>query len=326
MLGPLRELSRVTRRYHRRLEGHALKAFFELTPRAAALLPISDPARHGVEVERDVAYLPDGERAHRLDLYRPVGAQGPLPTIFYVHGGGFTICSKETHWIFGLQFAKQGYLVVNVEYRLAPRHPFPAGLEDVAAAWRWLVEQGPAHGVDLTRVVVAGESAGANLATSLTLMACQPRPEPFARAVYDLGVVPRAAMPACGLLEVSRAERYAHLGGTYQARLAVIGRAYLPDPAALPPGLLELADPLVTLESGAAMSRPLPPFFVACGLADGLIDDSRRLGAALAKRGVRNDEVREYPRGPHAFHALVFLPSARACWRDTFAFLDRALV
>jgi acetyl esterase len=65
--------------------------------------------------------------------------------------------------------------------------------------------------------------------------------------------------------------------------------------------------------------------FLPCGTWDVLLDDSRRLHAALQRLGSTRSKLTEYPRGPHAFHALMVTPSAWRCWRDTFAFLDAQL-
>ena len=105
--------------------------------------------------------------------------------MFYVHGGAFHLLSKDTHWLMGLVFARFGYLVVNISYRLAPKHPYPAAIEDTCDAYRWLAQRVAALGGDPDRVVVAGESAGGNLITALTIAACQRRTEPWARAVFD---------------------------------------------------------------------------------------------------------------------------------------------
>ena len=87
---------------------------------------------------------------------------------------------------------------------------------------------------------------------------------------------------------------------------------------------IDLADPLVALERGPVLDRPLPPFFAPVGTRDPLLDDPRRLARALAALDVPC-EARYYPGGIHAFHALVWDPAARRCWRDALAFLDRHL-
>lgn len=293
-------------------------ALVNLHPRAFRL-------RRGLDVVRDVAYLPGGERGHLLDVVRPKDRSGPLPVVLYVHGGGFRMLSKDTHWMIAGAIAMQGYVVVNVSYRLAPRHPFPAAIADCCAALGWVAREVAAYGGDPTRLAFAGESAGANLVTSLALCTTFARPEPFARAAFDLGLVPRAVLPACGMLQVSDAGRFRRrkprLSTFLHDRLAEVPDAYL---AGLAPGAFELADPLLLLEGDEPSARPLPPFLAVCGTADPLLDDTRRLGAALGRRGVRAD-VHVYPGEIHAFHAMFFRAAARDAWERSFAFLGETL-
>ncbi len=296
--------------------------FFHGLSRAGRLHPHSDPRRHRVEVIRDLRYASGDCADHVLDVYRPTGRPGPLPIVFYAHGGAFRILSKDTHWLMGLAFARHGYLVVNISYRLAPRHPFPAAIDDTCQAWMWLLREAERLGGDLGRIAVAGESAGGNLITALTLAACQQRDEPFARAVFDAGVVPRAALPFCAMLEVSRPERFARrpMPSWVLGMLRGTSTSYL---QAAPEGHgRDLADPLVVFERGDRLDRRLPPFFAPVGTKDPLLDDTRRLEKALADLGVPC-EARYYPGGIHAFHALVWQPLAKHCWRDALAFLDR---
>ncbi len=312
-------------RLRRHLGAAVVDGFFSFSANGGRALPIAHPRLHGVLVERDVPYADTGHRAHRLDVWRPIAKKGPLPVVFYVHGGGFRILSKDSHWLFGLLYARRGYLVVNVDYRLAPDAPFPAAVEDVTRAWSWLVKNAERLGADLSRVVVAGESAGANLVSSLTLMACTRRAEPHAKQVFDLGLVPRAVIGACGIYEVSRPERFSHLPTFIRDRLEEVTDAYLDGVRLASEAELELADPVVGVERAKSFERPLPPFFLPCGTWDQLLVDSHRMHQAVVRAGSTASELKEYPRGPHAFHAFVFLPEARRCWRDTFAFLGRHL-
>lgn len=301
------------------------------------LHPNARPERHGVQVLRDLPYLDpdDGMPEHRLDIYRPLPSSGaaepsykvykpPYPVVLYIHGGGFRVLSKDTHWVMALALARRGMLVFNINYRLSPRHPFPAALIDCCAALAYVAQRAAALGGDLGRLVVAGESAGANLTAALTLLLCIQRPEPWAQRVFDLGLVPRAVLPMCGMLQVSDAERFGRrkpLPPWVRDRLTEVAHAYLQDP---PPGLAALADPLVVLESAPTLARPLPPLFAGVGTRDPLLDDTRRLGQALARLQVPH-EVRYYPGELHAFHALIYRPQALACWRDQFEFLHRYL-
>ncbi|HXU70237.1 MAG TPA: alpha/beta hydrolase fold domain-containing protein [Polyangia bacterium] len=325
--GVKRRIGATVRRARVKAGAFVVDNLFRGLAMAGRLHPEANPARHGIEVVRDLAYREGGAVEHLLDIWRPTSARAPLPIVFYVHGGGFRFLSKDTHWIMALAFARAGYLVFNVSYRLAPKHPFPAAVEDIAEAWQYMLRHAAAHGGDLSRVVVAGESAGANLAMGLTLSACYRRAEPHARAVFDAGVVPRACLPMCGMLQVSDPARFARrkkLPRFIADRIDEVAEAYLFGHDHATPEELELADPLRVLERGDRPARPLPPFFAAVGTADPVLDDTRRLEAALGKAGVPH-EVRYYPKEPHAFHALVFRKPARACWAATFRFLERVL-
>jgi acetyl esterase len=317
--------SRLRERVRRDLGAALVDGFFMGTARAGRLVPLSNPRLHNIEVVHDIAYSGSGEQHHRLDIYRPRGARRPLPTVIYFHGGGFRILSKDSHWVFGLLYARRGYLVVNANYRLAPDHRYPKAHEDAFSAYAWVIEHIAEYGGDPSQIILAGESAGGNLAAALAIAASYPRREPWAREMFDRGASPRAVVSGCALLQVSEPDRFARNGRVsrfIQDRLEEVTEAYLP--RGTPLEECELADPVRFLEQGAQPSRPLPPFFAFCGTWDVLIDDTRRLGVALERLGVMH-EVRYYQRGLHGFHAFVFDPNARQCWRDTFAFLSRAL-
>ncbi len=313
-------------RLRRRAGALVHDGFFRALGALGRLHPDAGPTRRrreGIEVLRDLPYRQTGLSAHRLDVYRAIDGGGPRPVVLYVHGGGFRILSKESHWIMAIGFARAGYVVCNISYRLAPSHPFPAAIEDCAAAYRWVAESVETHGGDPTRLVLAGESAGANLVTALAVAACYRRSEPFARAVFDTGVVPRAVVAACGMLQVSDPGRFGRrrrLPTWVVDLLAETSDSYLRDVAIDP--TLDFADPLVLLERGAPPDRPLPAFFAPVGTRDPLLDDTRRLARAIDRLGAVC-EARYYPGEVHAFHALTFRKQARRCWHDTFEFLGR---
>jgi acetyl esterase len=315
-------LGRVRARAGRKL----MDAAWAALAHAGRTLPNARPERHGVERLEDIAYTDVDAEHHRLDVYRPTKRSGPLPVVLYIHGGGFRILSKDTHWLMAIAFARRGYVVFNINYRLAPTHPFPAAVEDGCAALAWVMENAARYGGDPARLVLAGESAGANLVTSLAVATAWQRPEPWAQKVWASGARPRAVLPACGILQVTDVDRFMRrkrLSRFLQDRLHEVEHAYLPD--AHPRGeARDLADPLVWLERAGPPERPLAPFFAGVGTADVLLDDTRRLKAALDRLGV-TCEVRYYPGEVHAFHALVWRPNARAYWRESFAFLGRHL-
>jgi acetyl esterase len=120
----------------------------------------------------------------RIEDVKVAGATGPigarlyasshekgLPCILYIHGGGWVICDLDSHDLLARALAKEsGCAVLSIDYRLAPEHPFPAGLQDCRAALLWLRDHGASLGLDGSRIAVAGDSAGGNLAAALCLL------------------------------------------------------------------------------------------------------------------------------------------------------------
>jgi len=114
---------------------------------------------------------PGIERPARLYAPQPREA-GVLPVLLYLHGGGFTVGSLDTHDSLCRQIARRsGVAVVALDYRLAPEHRFPAALEDSWGALQWLARHADTLGLDGTRLAVGGDSAGGTLAAVVALMA-----------------------------------------------------------------------------------------------------------------------------------------------------------
>lgn len=171
--------------------------FAPLTPQVRAMLDkirqAALPPLHTLPVEQARAAYRNGVGAMELphvalerveDLSVP-GPAGPirarlwaathhpgLPLLLYFHGGGFVVGGIETCEGMCRQIALQsGAAVIAVDYRLAPEHKFPAGLDDCFAALQWLVREGASLGLDTRRVAVGGDSAGGTLAASTALLA-----------------------------------------------------------------------------------------------------------------------------------------------------------
>jgi acetyl esterase len=201
------------------------------------------------------------------------GPAGPIPcewmvpngarpgAILYIHGGGWAVCNLDTHRrLARLLAARSGFSVLSVDYRLAPEHPFPAGLKDCAAAWRWLSakQKGP--------FLFAGDSAGANLALALALHEIQAsRPTPDGLLCFYGAYTANLEGPSY--------LRFSEGYGLSKARMEQFWDWYAPVEAR--------ADPLVApAEASEAMLAKLPPLFLNAASLDVLLSDT----FALAKR------------------------------------------
>lgn len=128
---------------------------------------------------------PAGEIPVRI--YTPT-RPGPHPALVYFHGGGWVLCNLDTHDASCRTLCNQAAcVVVSVDYRLAPEHQFPVGLEDCYAATRWVAEHAGEINVDPRRIAVGGDSAGGNLTASVTHLA---RERGGPRLVHQLLIYP----------------------------------------------------------------------------------------------------------------------------------------
>lgn len=106
-----------------------------------------------------------------LRLYYP-SAERPLPVIMFIHGGGWALCDLDSHDLLCRTLAlTSGCAVASVDYRLAPECKFPGPVEDCYAALTYLAASGAGHGLDPTRIAICGDSAGANIAIAITMLA-----------------------------------------------------------------------------------------------------------------------------------------------------------
>ncbi|EZP50034.1 alpha/beta hydrolase [Sphingomonas sp. RIT328] len=225
-----------------------------------------------------------------LRLYRPIGKAGVRPPILmFLHGGGWVLGDLETHDACCRQMcAAAGCVIVAVDYRLAPEHPFPAALEDVMTAWRWVRSEADALGCDPRRAAIGGESAGANLAAALTLVLRDERGE---QPLFQLLVHPptdlRLEQPSIDTVPgMSRSFLEECIG-------AYAGHTPLDDPRLSPLRAGDLAN--------------LAPAMILTVENDPLRDDGESYALALARAG--NDVgVQRLPDLPHGF---MFLPATR---------------
>jgi acetyl esterase/lipase len=136
----------------------------------AAPLALARQEKAEVLFEKDVVYGTGGGEELKLNLARPKEASGPLPCIVFIHGGGWAAGNKDGHNAQIQEVARKGCISATVGYRFAPKHRFPAQIEDVKCAIRFLRANAERYSIDKDRIGAVGFSAGAHLSMLLGTM------------------------------------------------------------------------------------------------------------------------------------------------------------
>ncbi len=272
------------------------------------LFGTADPSVATSEHHADV----DG-RPRRYLEHRPAApADGSLPpVVLNLHGGGWVQGNPEqSAWFASRVAARTGAVVLSFDYRLAPEHPFPAGVDDAWAALRWVVEHADALGVDPARVAVMGDSAGGGLAAVVALLA-RDADGPALRAqvlVYP-GVESYDRWPS--------EDEFADAPVLTSANMRAFVRHYLGDQH----GTLDWRASPIRHESHAG----LPATLVLVAGHDPLADNGRRYAQRLGEQGV-HVVLQEVPDALHGFVSLPGVsPPARRAVDTTARFLRDVL-
>lgn len=248
------------------------------------------------------------------DVIVPDG-EGPFPVLVYLHGGGWVCGSPTTHAKLGRRFAESGHLVFNVDYRLAPEHPFPTPFEDCVQAIRWANAVAEHYGGDASRLAVGGDSAGGNLSAASAIALADDPEVDIRAALLIYGVFDFAKMSGDdAIAEIHGQPELAEAGS--QLIELMVG-SYLG--AERPEELLR--DPRV---SPIHAAEKLPPCHVMCGTADPLIAQAADLVERLRDAGVEHEHV-DVSDMPHGFVQMEFFPQARKAIDDMTAFLRKHL-
>lgn len=226
--------------------------------------------------------------------------QGPFPTLLHIHGGAWVTGNHLSHRRFASELAAAGFLTVSVDYRLAPKHRFPAAFEDCVDALDWLAEAAAQFDGDPNRIAVVGDSAGANLAAALLVSEGRPalRAAALLYGIYDF----HAALPVVGRL----------IGGQSPS-----SQAYLPaSEFESSRGDLRLS-PLRGLDGSV-------PLYIGVGTRDPLLVESQRLHQHLLERSAPH-VYDEFPDTPHSYLQMPHHPSYRRGLDALTAFLSASL-
>ena len=288
----------------------------ELTPEQARLHRVEMMARfvpmpEYADVWVEEGAIDAGERKIRLRVYS-VGGDRPAPVVVFFHGGGWVACTLETHDPYCRALAKEaGVVVVSVDYRLAPEHKFPAGLEDCLSATEWVLAHAAEIGGDESRVMVGGDSAGGTLAKVVALLL---RDKGVAKLAGQILLYPAAAHynpPTASYLENAEGFGLTRLGMIW------FWDHYLSEKS-------EAKDFRVAPLLALSLSG-LPRAFVVTAEYDVLRDEGQAYAKRLAEAGVEVTEV--FAEGMnHGFAAspneFPFLPQAKEMLRRVSAWVN----
>src|SRR6478609_10456414 len=283
--------------------------------RASAALEkhVPDDLVEVVDEAYDIA-SPDG----RLDVFRP-SRHEPLPTVVWVHGGAFVSGSKGDVANYLRVLAGRGFTTVGVDYSIAPGSRYPTPVKQVAAALDHLVDHADRLGVDPTRIVLAGDSAGAQIAAQVANLVTDPGYA--ARVGIDVDLPPsglRGVVLFCGAFDFELSHG-SSLVGAWLVDTALWSYLGARDHRSHPASALASVPQNLTVA--------FPPAFVSAGNGDPLLEHSVRLVAALAAVGVEHDTLffadDHEPRLGHEFQFDLDTEPGRVALDRAVAFIER---
>lgn len=264
--------------------------------------------------ERTVGYGDLADIPARI-YWPPVPQHDNLPVLVYYHGGGWAIGDLDTHdHVARAHAVGAEAIVVSVDYRLAPEHPYPAGVEDSWAALRWVGEHAAELGGDPTRIAVAGDSAGGNLSAIMALRARDAGGPPL---VFQLLWYPVAVGDLKAPSFIENADAYILNQDVMNAFLTwYLPGVDLDDPASLPTDVAP---------ANAESLSGLPPAFIGTAEHDPLRDDGGRYAELLTTAGVAVQHSNE-PTMVHGYVSLALAsPAATEAAERGIAALRAAL-
>jgi acetyl esterase/lipase len=278
--------------------------------RSGGALPFAEPPKLSDDVERTDHTVSEDPRVV-VRVHRPRGAEGALPCLYSIHGGGYVLGSYEMEDPkFDVLCPRLGFVAVSVEYRLAPETPYPGPLEDCYAGLKWTHEHAADLGIDPAHIGIAGVSAGGGLAAALALLA------------RDRAEVPlRFQLLECPMIDDRQTTSSSVRDGMiiWSRESNTFGwRAYLGD-------LYGRDDvPAYAAAARATDLTGLPPALVIVGGADGFRDEDIVYALRLSEAGVAT-ELHVLPGAPHGVQMFAGTDIARRWTSLVEDWLGRAL-
>ena len=257
-------------------------------------------------VEKKTITLNDGQSIRAL-LYYPKDIEKNAPCLVHYHGGGFVLPAAPYHYSLAKEYAQRARCkVLLVDYRLAPKYPFPVAPEDCYAAYLWVLTNAKDLSVDPARIAVAGDSAGGQLATVVCLMS------------KDRGqTMPCGQMliyPAVGNVETESVRKYTDTPMCNSRDMEKYGKLYRPD--------LSVGNNVYASPIEAESLEGLPAAYVETAEFDCLRDGGILYAERLRQFGV-SAELYNTEGTMHGFDIVLKSPIVRACVNRRIAFLNQ---
>ena len=265
------------------------------------------PLPTGVTECRNISYGSFGTW-NLLDVYYPEGTTAPLPTIVSIHGGGYVYGTKEIYRRYGMDMARRGFAFVNFNYRLAPKWKFPTPLHDTNSVMEWICKNAARYHLDPSRIILLGDSAGAQLTSQYAAMVTNP---PYG-ALFRMNI-PRITIRAVGL-NCGMYDMKANAAGKRKGiHLDYLGKALSPD------------DPrFAVLEN---ITQDFPPAYITTACHDFLRPNAQPMCEFLRAKGIDADwkcyGQEDNKEVAHVFHVNILLPDAISCNDDSAAFFKK---
>ena len=255
------------------------------------------------------------DKWHLLDLYRPKDKEGKLPVLLNIHGGAWVYGDKKVYAPYCMYLAAQGFAVVNASYRLAPKHTFPAPLEDVGAMVEWAVDYAKEYGLDLSNLFLVGDSAGAHLATAYTAIQLN---QEYAKAFPEIKVskklVPKALVLNCGVFDME---------GEVKRRGALL-TLFLTDILGAKP----TTSSIKKMSPVQYITPDFPPVYLATSNGDFLRKHSHRLKEVLEQKQI-DFVFKEYGNKKktqgHVFHLNLKNKVGQTCNQEQIKFVRKIM-
>lgn len=240
------------------------------------------------EIKRDVVYVERGKKKIMMDIFIPPGKPTGAPAIMVIHGGGFVAGHRQMKEPFCIEMAKKGLVVFNIDYRLAPKYPFPAAIDDVRCAIRWVAKHAKEYGADPDRIGISGCSAGGYLASMILFPPTDAyMSEPCADSESAMPRI-KAASLYYGVYDLAKSYYYPFPFIRLMYRMALEG------------GPKKYPEKYKSYSAMDKVRGDLPPILIQVGDADPLLPESGDLYERLIGAGV-NAEIVIYKGAKHGF-------------------------